>query len=500
MLSPLSRAGTPPTGGLYRVNTLPKRSPKGFRLVSRTSLRPARLGNPRRKAEGLSCPSPSSGAGPRRQARSLDSCKQLATSSLKTCHDLLQESESRQWSEYQKSCWRQAKLLGSLKKIIDSLDGRIERAETILFCDAFEPWLIRHPRLDGKLQNRYVKLLKHKERRLKDYDRLAMCQGSWIVVKSTCCDSRALAVPIVCNHRLCFLCNGRRAERYRDRVRTLFDRLTHPAFLTITVPNIPSGELRKRVYSSFRMKWNKLRKRWSGYMQGGIFAFETTFNNQPSSPSFRTWHVHAHVLIDGATTLPICRCPGRFEDPRTGLQRRRHSADCAFIGFKRRLEFDWLCLTQGNRGKDRWRPSDFNYWFGRTVAENWRDADARHKWNSENRRTVDIRRVTDRKKAAYEVLKYATKGSHFCDVPAAVNEFIDATKGARMLQTFGTWYGFDFDDDGDMLSHMECGCGANKFERVGVVLRFAVEMDKLTGKWHPIEKILARCIGPPGQN
>lgn len=484
---------------MQRVNTPLKRSPRGFRLVSRTSLRPARLGNPRRKAEGLSCPSPL-GEGPRRQPRSLDSYKQLATSSLKTFHDVLQQSETRQWTEYEKSCWRQSKLLGSLEKVIGSLDGRLERMETILFCDTFEPWLKTHPKLDGRLQNKYAKTLKHKERRVKDHDRLSMCHQSWIALNPTCCNSRALAVPIVCNHRLCFLCNARRAEKYRDRVRVLFDRLTHPAFLTITVPNISSGQLRKRVYSSFRMKWNKLRKRWSGYMQGGIFAFETTFNNQPDSPSYKTWHVHAHVLIDGATTLPVCRCRETFTDVRTGLRRRKHASDCAFIGFKRRLEFDWLCLTQGDRGKDRWRPSDFNYWFSRTIADNWRDTAARHAWNRENRRSVDIRRVTDRKKAAYEVLKYATKGSHFCDVPAAVNEFIDATKGARMLQTFGTWYGFDFEDDGNMLAHLECGCGKNEFERIGVIFRAGVEMDRDTGKWHPKEKILARCIGPPGQN
>jgi hypothetical protein len=390
--------------------------------------------------------------------------------------------------------------MGSLGKIVDSLDGRLERMETILFADAFEPWLKKHPKLDGKLQNKYARTLKHKERRMKDLTRLSMCHQSWIALNPTCCNSRALAVPIVCNHRLCFLCNARRSERYRTRVRTLFDRLTHPAFLTITIPNIPSGALRKRVYSSFRMNWNKLRKRWAGYMQGGIFAFETTFNNQSSSPSYKTWHVHAHVLIDGAATLPVCRCSGRFTDPRTGLQRRKHSTDCAFIGFKRRLEFDWLCLTQGNRGKERWRPSDFNYWLSRTFPENWRDAAARHEWNRTNRRTVDIRRVTDRKKAAFEVLKYATKGSHFCDVPEAVNEFIDATKGARMLQTFGSWYGFDFEDEPDLLGSLECGCGENKFERAGVISRYEVEMDRDTGKWRPIEKFFKRSSGPPGQN
>lgn len=497
MLSPLQSASAPHAEALARVNTLPKRSPKGLLLVSRSALRPARLGNPRRKAEGLSCPSPL-GEGPRRQPRSLDSSNHLATSSLKSVHDVTQEADHRKWTDYQKSCWRQAKLLQSLWDIVRQLEGRIERMETILFSPVFEQWLKNHPKLDGKLQNKYVKLCKHRDRRIKDHERLAMCHDSWIALKPVCCDSRPLAVPVVCNHRLCFLCNGRRAERYRDRVRVLFDRLDHPAFLTITIPNIPMGSLRKRVYTDFRYKWNKLRKKWAGYMQGGIFAFETTFNNLPDSKAYRTWHVHAHVLIDGTAALPVCKCRERIIDSRTGLMRRKHAADCAFIGLKRRLEFNWLCLTQGNRGGERWRPSDFNYWFSRTFPENWRDANARHEWNAQNRRTIDIRRVTDRKKAAYEVLKYATKGAHFADIPAAVNEFIDATKNARMVQTFGTWYGFDFDDETDVTAGLECGCGENKFERVGVIFRMSVEMDRSTGKWHP-KQILSRCIGPPGQ-
>jgi hypothetical protein len=384
-----------------------------------------------------------------------------------------------------------------VETIIWTLQAREERMATILFSPVFEGWLKRHPRMDARLQNRWVKVTAHIARRKKDHNRLGYCQQQWIGFKPTCCGGSAVAVPIGCNHRLCFLCNSHRAEKYRERVRLLFDRLEHPAFLTLTVPNIPLGSLRKRVYSTFRAKWNRLRKNWRDYMQGGIFSFETTFNNQLDSPSFKTWHVHAHVLISGATALPVCRCRKRRLDERTGLLRVIHGTDCLFIRFKRRLEFDWLCLTQGDRGKLRWRPADFNYWFSRTITDNWRDEAARKEWNRQNRRLVDIRRVKNRKKAAFEVLKYATKASHFCDIPEAVNEFIDATKGARMLQTFGTWYGFKFDDDVNTWAHLKCGCGENKFERIGVFDRLAVDMDS-TGCWRPKPCVLSRCTGPPG--
>jgi uncharacterized protein YecT (DUF1311 family) len=361
-----------------------------------------------------------------------------------------------------------------------------------------EKFLERHPQLDSRLQKLYVRTLKHIERREKDHKRLSYCQSSWVGFKPKCCATRAIAIPVGCNHRLCFLCNGRRCEKFRDRVRLLFDRLTHPAILVLTIPNVPLGSLRKRVYSDFRTKWNKLRKRWAGFMLGGLFAFETTFNNDPDSPSYETWHVHAHSIIDWSAALPLCKCRGRQRDARTGKWRKLHVASCAFTTLKRRIEFDWLCVTQGNRGADRWRPSDFDYWYSRTIPANWRDESARTQWNRTNRRSVDIRRVTNRKEAAFEILKYVTKGSHFCALPKAINEFIDATKGARMLQTFGTWYGFDFDDDVNTWAHLKCGCGKNEFERIGVFDRFGVFMDE-QGQWHPRDTLHSRCTGPPGQ-
>ena len=120
-------------------------------------------------------------------------------------------------------------------------------------------------------------------------------------------------------------------------------------------------------------------------------------------------------------------------------------------------------------------------------------------WNAENRRVVDVRGVDDRDKAAKEVLKYITKCADFCDVPEAVEEFCDAVKCARLIQTFGTWYGAKFDTDFDPehledWGEMKCACGLNMWERMGVFYRDDVEMDA-AGRWHLKRPLDHNCRG-----
>lgn len=474
------------------------------RWVTRFPLRPARSGNPRRKPKGASCPSRSEAqGGPRRQARSLDTSKvvTLATS----CADHLQETETA-LDKWNNKRLKQAVLVGSVEKIVRSIE------ETLANPDL--------PADRLRAERSRLKL------RAREHDRLAGCQSQWIAFHSECCDTN-LAVPIGCNHRLCFYCNSHRAEKNRDRVRVLFDRLTHPVFLTLTIPNLP--RISKHTFSVFRQRWNKLRgsKRLAHreWMKGGLFAFETTYNNQPHSPAFKTWHVHAHVLIDSAFVIPQCRCSEcercgkwrrgatcscggktgwswRFDEYRRKFVHDEHSPCCEFIRFKRRLEFDWLCLTQGKGpATGRWRPSDFDYWFNQTWKRAWIGCESRrYEWNCHSRRTVDVRRVTDRQNAAFEILKYATKASVFAYIPEAVDQFMTAVRGARMLQPFGSWYGFDFEDDVNTWRHLECACGEKKFRKVGFLTLKDVFMDE-SGRWQPKPKIAqcftAMCRGGP---
>jgi hypothetical protein len=426
------------------------------RMVKRLSLRPSRLGNPRRKPKGLSSSSPK-GAEPRRQARSLDSNKHLATTVQEYFH--LQETEE---DKYDLLTLQQTTLLKTYSRIVDLLSLRKERLESILHNPTCERWLVRHPKSDIRLQKLYLRTLKKLNTRDAEHKRLRECQQQWYGFQATCCPT-ALAVPIHCNHRLCFYCNSHRSEKYRDRVRVMFDRLEHPVFLTLTIPNV--SQISKRVYSSLRFAIRKLLKQHNGWITGGLYSLETTFNLNT-----RQWHAHAHVLIDSKTTLPRSRT--------------------AFIRFKKRLEYDWLLLTGGR--KLGWRNADFDYWFHETESR--RGSTDSHQWNRANRRIIDIRRVTNRQKAAYEVLKYITKASQFSDLAGAVDQFITAARGTRMIQTFGSWYGFKFPEAPKDWAHLKCECGQNHFEPIGILPRFGVERGT-AGRWQPIKKLLKRERG-----
>ena len=352
------------------------------------------------------------------------------------------------------------------------------------------------------------------------------CQMEWIGYRAACCEGRtgAIAVPIGCNHRLCPFCAWRRSQVARVRIKSMFDRLTHPVMLTLTVPNTP--EIRKHNFTLLRQRIRQFlaqRKEWA---LGGVYSIECTYNRTD-----KTWHVHAHVLIDASNSLPSKR------DRRMdfyGVQ------TLPFTALKWRLEFDWLCLWTDKWGKmpsknppkkgaTKWRQKWEGYYY---EFENWVRAKREHStywakewrpdarqlrvrtdlspaeraqferqsaWNARNTRVVDIRPVTDREGAAREVLKYITKGADFGDNPDAVEQFCDATRGARLIQTFGTWYGVNFDADFDP-DHLDdwgekkCTCGLNMWERIGVFNRRDVYMDD-AGRWQLKRPLQGACRG-----
>jgi hypothetical protein len=122
-------------------------------------------------------------------------------------------------------------------------------------------------------------------------------------------------------------------------------------------------------------------------------------------------------------------------------------------------------------------------------------------WNAKNRRVFHIEPVTDRDGAVREVLKYLTKAAQFVDTDEAVIMFSAATRGVRMVQTFGSWYGFDVESEFD-AEHLDdwhtpqCSCGLNMWESVGVLRRPDVAMLK-DGRWVPKRHDQQRCRGVP---
>lgn len=327
----------------------------------------------------------------------------------------------------------------------------------------------------------------------KQWLQLHNCQTEWIGYRAACCGekSRPVAVPIGCNHRLCPLCAWHRSQLSRVRIKTMFDRLTHPVLITLTRPNL--GKLTKHSFTLFRQRVRKLIAQHKGWAKGGVYSLETTYNRQQN-----TWHLHCHILADVAVDLP----------PKTEKTMLAGSLVFLFTAIKMRLEFDWMRLWNQEWGRKPRKGAsidaqngeiyEFETWItegrknqlklydqtqsayapipGLSDAERARRTD----WNRANRSVIDLRPCGNRDGAAREVLKYITKGAAFTDNPEAVEQFCDAVRGARLIQTFGSWYGVQLDTVFDPAhmddwSQMKCECGLNHWEKIGVFFRSDVE-------------------------
>jgi hypothetical protein len=420
--------------------------------------RPYRLGTHRRRLQPIAANQPV-GASRREAAHSLDTEKQLATSVREWRDSLRTEGEIR---AEQVSLQRQ--LNSTVHKIWQdhAAAGHLEQS-----LQWEKQWF--------KLHN---------------------CQSEWIGYRAACCEgrTRTIAVPIGCNHRLCPLCAWHRSQRARVRIKTMFDRLKHPVFITLTVPNKDS--IRKHDYTLFRQRIRQFIAQHKNWILGGVYSLETTYNRTE-----KTWHLHAHILADVTSSLPSKKDKTTLADQRV----------YAFTAIKLKLEFDWMRLWGTAWGKKPRKDAhehgeryNFEEWVkaGREMRlKEWRNGGyqlisglplaeqaARSRWNVENRRLVDVRPVVNRDKAACEVLKYITKVADFCDLPEAVEPFCNAVKGARLIQTFGSWYGIQLDTvfDPEHMNdwgEMKCTCGLNHWERMGVFSRGDVESDE-TGRWH----------------
>jgi hypothetical protein len=373
-----------------------------------------------------------------RGARSLDRNNQLATSEKNDSETFIE------WRKRHSDARDQRRELYSIQqKLLTSLQKAGHHYEL----------LRQNAAIEGATRNEctWQKALE-KARRAhwqpwKDYKRIQECQTAWIGFKATCCDSRSIAIPVGCNHRLCPLCAAHRAEHYRGRIRSLFETIGNAQLLTLTVPNC--GELTRDTFKVLRAQLRAFLRENKGLLMGGVYSIECTFNRTE-----RTWHPHIHILVD-------------VNDDRKKLP---------YWEFRERkwaLEFSWLVATGGIRR------ADFKEWI--------ESVDPRKRGRNSGappvaRRIIDIRPCTSDKKASYEVMKYMTKVAHFVDDHHAVAEFLTAVKGVRAIQTFGSCYGFKLDDP-PVTAHLACDCGANKFEPIGMLGLGMVKMSP-EGKWY----------------
>jgi hypothetical protein len=295
----------------------------------------------------------------------------------------------------------------------------------------------------------------------RDYRRLGSCQREWIGYKPSCCGSKAVAVPIGCNHRLCPLCNAARLERYRAPGREMLAAMENPVFLTLTIPN--DRRLTRGTFDQIRKWWKAFFRANKGFLRGGIYSIEATYNRET-----QTWHPHLHIVFDA----PF---------PMRGMQPK------VFGTLKRRLEFSWLRVTSAEAQK-QWGAKDFELWEIETKRRD-RGCD----WNREFRRVVDLKAVSGDVSAVYELIKYISKTNRFLDLPPVVATFLRAVYGVRVLQRFGTFYNFKGFDEADEAvekgelptgenSFYRCECGQNIFKRIGVFSMADVVMEE-NGRW-----------------
>lgn len=398
-----------------------------------------------RRKRSLRTPAPPVSVAAKRR-RSLDTCNQLATTEKNDAGETFAAWLKRH-EDAQDKRRRQHDLH---RRLLDSLKTTAH-AEEWYANEDLKAW--RGERKTAAERTAGAKARKRKWSATKDFERVASCQSEWIGFKAACCNGRAQAVPIGCNHRLCPLCAAQRAEKYRERVRSLFGVIAHPHLLTLTVPN--TRFLTARTFQTLRNGLKAFLRDNKALLMGGVYSIECTYNRQTKS-----WHPHIHILVDVA-----------------GDGKRMPYAQ--FVERKLRLEFDWLVITQGKavEGRRQWRRGEFDDWacIRRGVV--------RAVPSGFTRRLVDIRPVRNANGAAVEVLKYITKQAAFVDDAGAVAEFLRAVKGVRVMQTFGSCYRFKMDAKKAPHAHMKCDCGQNDFRPIGVLGMGMVKLSK-EGIWY----------------
>jgi hypothetical protein len=514
--------------------------------------RPFRLGTQRRKRGSVSA-LPSLGAPGRNAASSLDTENQLATSDSRTVAEWMrdQRTEGEIWRE-QLALHRQ--LLVTVRRIMESWRAKgtddVSRAWQERYSAAMRPLDGESPADQYKRGRAWLKANKPEGSNAEwlKWEKALMsignCGREWIGYRAACCGDRSqtIAVPIGCNHRLCPLCAWHRSQRARVRIKTMYDKLTHPVMVTLTIPN--PTKISKHTFTRFRQcarQWLAQRKETGlgagpipkglgdtgAACLGGVYSIETTYNRAE-----KTWHVHAHILGDFVDALPSTR------DAKIDFFGVKVFP---FVALKWRMEFDWLQLTSSQWGKRpkndppkksaksvrKWCAAWDTYWFtfgewvrakrahstiefkvkrgnkwvlrDNLTPDEWLEYKALEAWNRKNTRVFHIEPVTDRDGAAREVLKYITKVADFGDTPEAVEQFCNAVRGARLVQTFGSWYGFNLETQFDP-EHMDdwgerkCACGLNHWEKMGVFHAHDVVMDE-AGRWHLKHSFSQSCRG-----
>lgn len=120
------------------------------------------------------------------------------------------------------------------------------------------------------------------------------CGKFWNQWRCDNCGERSWTAVGPCNKRLCPWCAKRRSAKAYAIYHEKLAEVKSPKMMVLTVRNVPLGELAislKKLGQCLTEFWSKnLKKK----ITGAVVAIEVTYNSKT-----RTWHPHAHVLLDG---------------------------------------------------------------------------------------------------------------------------------------------------------------------------------------------------------
>lgn len=270
--------------------------------------------------------------------------------------------------------------------------------------------------------------------------------------------------PFSCDFQLCPWCQHRRADKYRRKLLRVVGLLQAPKLMTFNPPNVVelTGGAVSAIGSAFGLLLD--RKVLQGVC-GGVRSIETTHGRNG-------WNLHLHALVDSSWVAHYPQTDIRLkagwesEYPRTDIHVRRRPwkvvrYPASDIGF---VAGGWVvtgCPSTGIeyvgrvlRGKVHgpWEVVKGHAGLAREftdVCQRYPELRSpRLDFNLDNPDHwyfVDIRQA-DAYGAVDEVVKYLAKGSEIVNGGAgAVVDFLEAFKGRRTIQPFGSLYDVDLE-------------------------------------------------------
>jgi hypothetical protein len=246
-----------------------------------------------------------------------------------------------------------------------------------------------------------------------------------------------------CGLRLCPHCCRQRATEVAAKLQPFLAAKDENSlrFMVLTAPNCADlDEGRGFLWAAF----GRLRRSvaWKRKVKGCIVTFEATYN-------------------------PHCVC---------GLRKRQHEGedretDCEF----------WKADIQ----VDPWHPhlnvlAEGDYFPHEELCQLWQRA------TLGQAKVVHISAVKNgfidleyggTSKAARELVKYITKAFDLVDDPIAVEQFLDAVYGRRLLRTYGTFYGLKLEEEIEDRAEVCPDCGTAEWVATGLVTPQQISMD-----------------------